>query len=65
MNFVLGFLKPNELTLDEEVEKLIFERDFARKNRDFTKSDMIRDILLSKGIILEDGPEGTTWKQAI
>ena len=46
----------------EEIERLIGERSRARKDRDWKKSDAIRDQLLEKGIVLEDQPQGTIWK---
>ncbi|MGI8543799.1 MAG: cysteine--tRNA ligase [Aridibacter sp.] len=49
--------------LDEEIEKLIEERQTARHNRDFARSDEIRDELAEKGIILEDTKEGVRWKR--
>lgn len=49
--------------LDEEIEKLIEERQNARHNRDFARSDEIRDELAEKGIILEDTKEGVRWKR--
>ncbi len=45
-----------------QIEDLIQQRALARKNRDFSKADEIRDILQAKNITLEDGPEGTTWR---
>lgn len=56
--------KKAEISLDEEVEKLIEERQAARKNRDFATADAIRDKLLAMGIILEDTREGVKWKKA-
>ncbi len=44
-----------------EIERLIAERNEARKNRDFKKADSIRDGLLGRGIALEDTPKGTEW----
>jgi len=48
---------------DEEIEELIAKRNEARKNRDFAEADRIRDALAEQGVILEDGPEGTTWRR--
>jgi cysteinyl-tRNA synthetase len=45
-----------------EIGKLVSERNDARKNRDFAKSDEIRDRLLKSGIILDDRKEGTIWR---
>jgi len=61
---VLGFLKTEEPVLDEEVEKMIADRELARKEKDFSKSDAIRDQLKDMGIILEDTDKGTRWKRA-
>ena len=58
----VGFAKEQEL-LDEEIEALLTERVEARKNRDFARSDEIRDHLLSMNIILEDTRQGTRWKR--
>lgn len=45
------------------VEGLIEKRNQARLNKDFTLSDQIRDDLISKGVILEDGKDGTIWRK--
>lgn len=55
--------KKEESLLDEDIEKLIEERQAARKNRDFARSDEIRDELVAKGIQLEDTREGVRWKR--
>ena len=47
---------------EDDIQKLIDERTAARTNRDFNRSDEIRDHLLNLGIVLEDTKEGTTWK---
>ena len=49
--------------LDEDIEVLIEERLEARRNRDFKRSDDIRDELKAKGILLEDTAQGTRWKR--
>ncbi|TAJ25580.1 MAG: cysteine--tRNA ligase [Reyranella sp.] len=48
---------------DTEIEAAIAARQAARKAKDFKESDRIRDDLKAKGVILEDGPKGTTWKR--
>ena len=61
---VLGIKLAKEVELlDEEIEALLAERVEARKNRDFARSDEIRDHLLSLNIILEDTRQGTRWKR--
>ena len=59
---VLGLLYTTKDTdLDSEIEKLIEKRQDARKNKDFATSDKIRDDLKSRGIVLEDTPQGIKW----
>ena len=57
-------VEKEEEILDSDIEKLIEERQNARKNKDFKRADEIRDELLNKGIILEDTREGVKWKRA-
>jgi len=47
----------------EDIERLIAARLAARKARNFGEADRIRDDLKDKGIMLEDGPGGTTWRR--
>lgn len=64
LNDILGIeTKKQEELLDDEIEKLIEDRQNARKNKDFAKSDEIRNLLLEKGITLEDTREGVRWKR--
>ncbi len=52
-----------EALLDEEIERLIEERQQARKDKDFARADAIRNELQDKGIVLEDTREGVKWKK--
>ena len=62
---VLGLIvDKKEEILAEDIEKLIEERQAARKAKDFARADAIRDELLAKGIILKDTREGVQWKKA-
>jgi cysteinyl-tRNA synthetase len=47
----------------EAIEAKIAERSAAKRARDFAAADRIRDELKSQGVILEDGPSGTTWRK--
>lgn len=62
---ILGLIvEKKEEMLDQDIEKLIEDRQAARKAKDFAKADEIRNLLLEKGIILEDTREGVKWKRA-
>ncbi|NCB93564.1 MAG: cysteine--tRNA ligase [Clostridia bacterium] len=62
---IMGLIvEKEEENLDGEIEKLIEERQAARKARDFKRADEIRDQLLAQGIVLEDTREGVKWKRA-
>jgi cysteinyl-tRNA synthetase len=60
---VLDIFPAPEENLDAEIEPLIAARNAARKSRNFAESDRIRDELLAKGILLEDGLAGTRWRR--
>jgi len=74
---VLGLLKESPaaffegvakdtVTLDNaEVERLVADRTEARKKKEWKRADEIRDILKKMGVILEDGPKGTTWHRDV
>ncbi|MDE2328295.1 MAG: cysteine--tRNA ligase, partial [Rhodospirillales bacterium] len=53
-----------EATDDARIDALIAERLAARRNKDFARADAIRAELAAAGILLEDGPGGTTWRRA-
>ena len=56
---VLGLLQvEEEKGVDDEIQKLVDERQAARKAKDFKRADEIRDMLKAQGIILEDTPQG-------
>ena len=60
----LGYGAADAGISDEDVERLVAERQAARKGRDFTESDRIRNVLLDRGIILEDTRDGgVRWKR--
>ena len=62
---ILGLIvEEKEELLDEEIEKLIEERQAARKAKNFARADEIRNELLEKGITLLDTREGVKWKRA-
>jgi len=61
---VIGIFKEEKSnSLEAEIEKLIEERQQARKDKNFARADEIRDQLKADGIILEDTPQGVKWKR--
>ena len=60
---ICGLVVKEEAILDSDIEALIQERKDARINKNFQRSDEIRDELLEKGIVLEDTREGVKWKR--
>ena len=55
--------RPQREMLDEEIQKLIHERQEARHRRDFARADEIRKQLAERGIVLEDTKDGVRWKR--
>ena len=47
----------------DEIDRLIEDRHAARRRRDFSAADRIRDDLAARGVLLEDGSGGTRWKR--
>ena len=60
---IFGLQLEQEDSIDEEIEALINERNQARADRQFQRADEIRDQLKEAGILLDDTPQGTTWKR--
>ena len=63
---ILGIIGVEEDDLhgdEEEIVALLKERETARRERKFSRSDEIRDSLAARGILLEDTPQGTKWKR--
>ncbi|MGV3152358.1 cysteine--tRNA ligase [Sarcina ventriculi] len=58
----LGMLqKSTKVNLDDEIQKLVNERQQARKDKNWALADKIRDDLKNRGIVLEDTPQGIRW----
>ena len=47
-----------------DIDALVAARNAAKKARDFAEADRLRDALKARGVVLEDGPQGTTWRRA-
>jgi cysteinyl-tRNA synthetase len=59
----VAFLQSSNKTVDaEKIEALIAERNKAREDKNWSEADRVRDELAALAIVLEDGPNGTTWK---
>ena len=48
---------------DEAVDALVAERTLAKKQRNFTRADQIRNELAEKGVVIEDSKDGVRWKR--
>ncbi|GFP77897.1 Cysteine--tRNA ligase [Clostridium fungisolvens] len=60
----LGILqRSTKVSLEDEIEQLVEQRQQARKDRDWALADKIRDELKDRGIVLEDTPQGVRWKK--
>lgn len=58
---VLRIMQKETTVLDASLQGLIDERQVARKEKNFARSDELRDLLLEKGIVIEDTPTGVKW----
>jgi cysteinyl-tRNA synthetase len=65
MDAVLGVLSRPQETLETEVQKMIDLREQARRERSWAEADRLRDQLASRGIVLEDTPQGVRWKRKV
>ncbi|EMN91924.1 cysteine--tRNA ligase [Leptospira weilii] len=60
---ILNFESSKDPLIDSEIDSLIEERQTARKNKNFARSDAIRDQLLAQGILIEDTKDGVRWRR--
>lgn len=58
------FQKMAEENIDADITAMLKQRKEARENKDFKRSDELREALQVKGIIVEDGKDGQTWRKA-
>jgi cysteinyl-tRNA synthetase len=49
---------------NDEIEEKVGARATAKKARNFAEADRLRDELKAAGVVLEDGPQGTSWRRA-
>jgi len=63
INKIFDIITEEETALTAEEQKLINEREAARKKKDFKQADAIRNELKKHGILLEDTPHGITWRR--
>ena len=55
---------PSTAVSREQIEQMIAERALAKKSKNYAEADRIRKDLLAAGIVLEDTPQGTSWRRA-
>ena len=63
INFVFGFILRGQAQVPQEILDLIAERENARKEKDFSRSDQLRDLISKKGYLVEDSSEGFKVKK--
>ncbi len=59
-----AFMQGDDVGGELDIDSLITARITAKKNKDFAEADRIRKALSDAGIVLEDTPQGTTWRRA-
>jgi len=64
LNTVLGIFSFEQEPLSKELQQLVDERETARKEKNWQRSDELRDLLKEKGILVEDTAHGQRWKRA-
>jgi cysteinyl-tRNA synthetase len=62
-NSILNLLKLKECPLAPEIDRLIRDREEARRNKDLERADTVRDELAQKGFEIVDTPKGPVWKE--
>jgi cysteinyl-tRNA synthetase len=63
INNILNVLKLKECPLAPEIDRLIKDREEARRNKDWERADTVRDELAQKGFDIVDTPKGPVWKE--
>lgn len=62
--FLQGGLSSVDGYSSGQIEQMITQRQVAKKDKNYAEADRIRKELLDAGIVLEDGPQGATWRRA-
>jgi len=63
INEILNLLKLKECPLAPEIDRLIKDREEARRNKDWERADTVRNELAEKGFEIVDTPKGPVWKE--
>jgi cysteinyl-tRNA synthetase len=63
-SYLRGGAAPGDGLTDDAIETMIQQRLDARASKDWAEADRIRDQLKDQGVLLEDGPQGTTWRRS-
>ena len=63
-SYLRGGAAPGDGLTDDTIETMIQQRLDARASKDWAEADRIRDQLKDQGVLLEDGPQGTTWRRS-